>query len=174
MAKFGLEISPEKTKVIEFGAMAEIKARRDGRKPDSFDFLGFTHYCSKTRDGRRFRMKWATSKKKFTASLRKFKEWLKANRTLPIYELMAKVRSKLRGHYAYYGITDNSRGIQRFQYEATKMLQKWLNRRGKRGSLNWEKFNKFLEKYPLPQPRIQVSMWQKQTMPMQMPLFTYP
>ena len=161
LAKFGLALSPEKTKVIEFGPCAESKAKRGGGSPDTFDFLGFTHYCSRTRDGTRFRMKRTTSRKKFTAKLRAFRDWLKANRTLPTRELMGQVVSKLRGHYGYYGVTDNSRGINRFAYEVRRLLFKWLNRRGKRGCMNWEKFALFLEKYPLPSPRIMVNLFAK-------------
>ena len=165
LAKFGLEVSPEKTKVIEFGPLAATKAERRGNKPDSFDFLGFTHYCSRTRDGRRFRMKRTTSRKKFSAAIRKFKDWLKANRTLLTRELMAKVSVRLQGHYAYYGVTDNSSGITRYAYEARNLLFKWLNRRGNRGRMNWEKFNRLLERFPLPKPQIRVSMWRQRVKP---------
>jgi len=156
---FGLEISPEKTKTIEFGPFAESKAKRRGGKAATFDFLGFTHYCSRSRNGRRFRMKRVTSRKKFTAKIRMFWEWFKANRTLPTAELMEKVASKLRGHFAYYGVTDNSKGISRFAYEIQCILFKWLNRRGKRGCMNWEKFNLFLKKFPLPRPCIKVNLF---------------
>ncbi len=159
LAKFGLEISPEKTKVIEFGPFAESKAKRGGGKAATFDFLGFTHYCSRSRNGRRFRMKRVTSRKKFSAKIRMFRDWLKANRTLPTRELMDKVASKLRGHFNYYGVTDNSRGIGRFAYEVQRLLFKWLNRRGKRGCMNWEKLNLFLKKFPLPRPRILVNLF---------------
>ena len=159
LAKFGLEISPEKTKVIEFGPFAESKARRGGGKAATFDFLGFTHYCSRSRNGRRFRMKRITSGKKFTAKIRIFRDWLKANRTLPTRELMDRVASKLRGHFHYYGVTDNSRGISRFAYEVQRLLFKWLNRRGKRGCMNWEKFNLLLKKFPLPRPCIMVDLF---------------
>ena len=157
--RFGLEISPEKTKTIEFGSFAEAKAKKRGGKAATFDFLGFTHYCSRSRNGRHFRMKRVTSRKKFTAKIRMFRDWIKASRTLPTDELMEKVASKLRGHFAYYGVTDNSRGINRFAYEIRCLLFKWLNRRGKRGCMNWEKFNLFLKKFPLPRPRIMVNLF---------------
>lgn len=159
LSKFGLEISPEKTKVVAFGPFAESKAKKGGSKAATFDFLGFTHYCSRTRDGRRFRMKRITSRNKFTAKIRMFKDWLRANRTLPTRELMGKVVSKLRGHFAYYGVTDNSKGISCFAYEVRRLLFKWLNRRGKRGCMSWDKFNFFLKKFPLPQPRITVNLF---------------
>lgn len=157
--RFGLVISPEKTKTIEFGSFAEAKAKKRGGKAATFDFLGFTHYCSRSRNGRHFRMKRVTSHKKFTAKIRMFRDWLKASRTLPTDELMEKVASKLRGHFAYYGVTDNSKGISRFAYEIRCLLFKWLNRRGKRGCMNWEKFNLFLKKFPLPRPRIMVNLF---------------
>lgn len=165
VAKFGLEISPEKTKIIEFGPIAGIKAKRNGGKPETFDFLGFTHYCSRTRDGKRFRMKRRTSRKKYTLAIRKLTEWVKANRTLPTRELMEKVAAKMKGHYAYYGVTDNSQAIRLYAYEVQRNLFKWMNRRGKRGCMNWEKFNLLLKKFPLPAPRIHASMWEPPSRP---------
>ena len=158
LAKFGLEISPEKTKVIEFGPVAEIKAKRRNEKPHTFDFLGFTHYCSRTLNGKRFRMKRITSRKKYTAKIQAFKEWLKVNRTMPTRDLMGKVSAKLRGHFLYYGVTDNSRGINRFAFDVRRLLFKWLNRRGKRGCMNWENFMLLVKKYPLPKPLIKVNL----------------
>jgi len=177
LAKFGLEISPEKTKIIEFGPIAEIKAKREGRKPQTFDFLGFTHYCSRTRDRKRFRMKRKTSGKKFTAAVRRTKEWLNVNRTLPTREIMESIAAKLRGHYGYYGVTDNIKGISRYGYEVRKTLHKWLNRRGKRGCVSYDKFNRLLEKFPLPAPSIRVSLWPQRKKPRphrQMYLFSQP
>jgi group II intron reverse transcriptase/maturase len=177
LASFGLELSPEKTKIIKFGPIAGIKAKRNGGKPQTFDFLGFTHYCSRTRDGKRFRMKRRTSRKKYTIAIRKFTEWLKANRTMPTRKLMEKLAAKMKGHYAYYGVTDNSQSISRYAYEVERRLFKWLNRRGKRGCMNWEKFNLLLEKFPLPTPRIHVSMWKSPSRPKsqkQMHLFASP
>lgn len=159
LAKFGLEVAVEKTKVMEFGPLAELKAKARGEKPQTFDFLGLTHFCSRTRDGRRFRMKRVTARKKFTVKLRMFKEWLKKSRSLPTPELMRIAAAKLRGHIAYYGVTDNSEGIHRFAYEVTQLLFKWLNRRGKRGYMSWEKFHKLLARFPMPRPRIMVNLF---------------
>lgn len=159
LGKFGLEVAAEKTKILEFGPLAELKAKARGEKSQTFDFLGLTHFCSRTLNGRRFRMKRKTSRKKFKAKLFAFKEWLKKSRTLPTPELMKTAAAKLRGHFAYYGVTDNSQGIARFDHEIRKLLFKWLNRRGKRGCMSWEKFTKLLEKYPLPKPRIMVNLF---------------
>jgi group II intron reverse transcriptase/maturase len=159
LGKFGLEVAAEKTKILEFGPLAALKAKARGAKPQSFDFLGLTHYCSRTRNGLRFRMKRTTSRKKFKAKLLAFKEWLKANRTMPIARLMPTVALKLKGHYAYYGVSDNSKGIARFYHECKKLLVKWLDRRGRRGSMSWEGFQKLLERFPLPSPRIMVNLF---------------
>ena len=159
LATFGLSLASEKTRVIEFGPLALPRAEERGEKVETFDFLGFTHYCGRTRDGKRFRMKRKTVGKRFTAKLKGMKEWLKHNRHRPIRELMPTVAAKLRGHYAYYGVTDNSRAISRFGYEAKRLLFKWLDRRGRRGSMNWEKFNHLLKLFPLPAPRIRVNLF---------------
>ena len=159
LGRFGLEVAADKTKILEFGPMAEPKARARGEKPQTFDFLGLTHYCSRTRNGWRFRMKRLTSRKKFKAKLLAFKEWLKANRTTLVSELMKTVVAKVRGHIAYYGVTDNSRGISRYVREVQKLLFKWLDRRGKRGSMTMEKFTQLLIKFPLPRPLILVNLF---------------
>jgi group II intron reverse transcriptase/maturase len=158
LGKFGLEVAPEKTKIIEFGPLAIPKTRRKGEKPQTFDFLGFTHYCDQTRKGGMFRMRRLTSRKKFAAKLQEFKEWLKASRTLSTRALMEMAASKMRGHYAYYGVSDNGRGISRFHHEATALLHKWLNRRGRRGCVTWDKFQLLLRKFPLPKPRVTVNL----------------
>ena len=159
LGKFGLEMEPTKTKVMEFGRFAVQNAKQRGERPQTFDFLGFTHYCGTKRDGKGFRMKRATARKKFTAKLKIFKEWLKKARTLKTKELWEATQVKLRGHYNYYGVTDNLPGIKRFGVEVEKLLFKWLNRRGKRGCLNWQKLCEMLKRFPLPEPRIRVSMF---------------
>ena len=159
LAKFGLEVEPTKTKVMEFGRDAEAHARARGESPKTFDFLGFTHYCGRSKDGKWFRMKRKTARKRFTAKVKAFKEWLKKSRTLKTAELWETAKAKLRGHFAYYGVTDNAKGVSRFAREATQLLLKWLNRRGKRRCLNGERFSRMLERFPLPKPRITVNMF---------------
>ena len=156
--KFHLEVAPEKTKLFEFGKFARSKAKSRGERTATFDFLGLTHYCSRSRDGKYFRMKRKTVSKRFTAKLKGYKEWLKANRTLPTADILTITAAKLRGHFAYYGVTDNSKSIRNFAYQVTLTLLKWLNRRGKRGCYTWDKFLKLLKLYPLPRPRIMVNL----------------
>jgi group II intron reverse transcriptase/maturase len=159
LGKFSLEVEPTKTKVMEFGRFAVQSAKKRGKKPETFDFLGLTHYCGRRRNGTGFRMKRVTARKKYVAKLRIFKEWLKEARTLKTKELWKIASSKLRGHYNYYGVTDNYRRIVRFDQAVKKLLFKWLNRRGKRNCLNWDEFNKMLKRFPLPKPRIMVNMF---------------
>ncbi len=159
LGKFGLEVEPTKTKVMEFGRFAVQNAKRRGKRAETFDFLGFTHYCGTNRYGKGFRMKRVTARKKFIAKLKIFKEWLKKARILKTRELWETAKAKLRGHYNYYGVTDNLRGIARFGEEVKKLLFKWLNRRGKKNCLNGAKFNEMLKRYPLPKPRIRVRMF---------------
>lgn len=159
LGRFGLEVEPTKTRVVEFGKFAVQNAKTREERPATFDFLGFTHFCGRSQNGKWFRMKRKTAKKRFTAKVKAFKEWLKKARTLKTAELWETAKAKLRGHYAYYGVTDNVEGVSRFAREVTKLLFKWLNRRGKRGCLSWAKFNQMLERFPLPEPRIKVNMF---------------
>ena len=159
LQQFGLEVAPEKTQCLEFGPFARKRAKARGVKASTFDFLGFTHYCGQTRKGNRFRMKRKTISKRLTAKLRVYKEWLKKNRTLITPEILYKTVQKLRGHYGYYGVTDNIQGINAYYYAVKGILYKWLNRRGKKGCYSWEKFAKLLARYPLPTPRIQVNLF---------------
>jgi len=159
LGQFGLEVAPEKTQCLEFGPFARKRAKARGVKASSFDFLGFTHYCSETRKGQRFRMKRKTISKRLSAKLRVYKEWLKKNRTLTTPEIVHKTVQKLRGHYGYYGVTDNIHGINAFYYAVRGILYKWLNRRGKKGCYSWEKFAKLLARYPFPSLRITVNLF---------------
>lgn len=156
---FRLELEPNKTRLIEFGRFAETNChRRNKSKPGTFDFLGFTHYCSKSQRGW-FRVKRKTSKKKFKIKVSNFKKWIIENRTLPLKEIFEKVNLKLRGHYHYYGITDNTKMIRRFYFEVEKLLYKWLNRRSQRNSYNFDKFRMMLSYYPLEQPKVFVNIY---------------
>lgn len=158
--KYGLELAEEKTKVIEFGRCAERnrKARGEG-KPETFDFLGFTFYCSKNTERTFYRCKVKTSRKKFRSKVKAMKEWIRDNRNKPIKWLVEKINEKLRGHYQYYGVTDNIVDCKRYQRATTWYLYKYLNRRSQKRSYNHETyFNGLLRTFPLVAPRIRVSL----------------
>lgn len=158
--KFNLEIAEEKTKIIPFGRFTAKDSKRNGEgKPQTFDFLGFTHYCSKSKKGK-FRVKRKTSKKKMTAKLKANKQWLKANRHLDMEDIVDRLRRSLQGYYNYYCITDNITTVVKFQYEVLIQFFKWMNRRSQRKSFTWDKFRLFLKKFPLPNPRVKVNIYE--------------
>ncbi|HHB75120.1 MAG TPA: DNA polymerase [Desulfobulbus sp.] len=157
--QFGLELALEKTKILEFGPQARRRAKQRGEKAETFDFLGFTHYCTTSRNGKVFTVGRKSISKRITAKLKLFKEWLRAHRTLPTAEIMETTANKLNGHYAYYGVTGNSKGIRMFYREVELLLFKWLGRRGKRDSLTFAKFKLLLQRFPLPRPRILVKLY---------------
>jgi len=159
LAKFELTIAVEKTRIIKFGRFAATDAERDGKgKPETFDFLGFTHYCGKSRKGK-FMLKRRTARKKFRAKIIAFAEWLKENRQKPLKELWPLIAAKLRGHYQYYGVSDNSRSINKFYQVVRRICFKWLNRRSNRRSFNWDSFCLMLKRHPLPTPKILVPFY---------------
>lgn len=156
----GLEFAEDKTRLIEFGRFAKERCERKGKKkPDTFDFLGFTHYCSTDKTGKRYRVKRKTSNKKLKRKTKEFTLWIKENRNKPLKEIMATVKRKLIGHYNYYGITDNTIGITYYYHNVTMNLYKWLNRRSQRESYTWNGFNDMINAYQLPFPRIKVSIF---------------
>ncbi len=162
MEHFGLSLEKEKSRLIEFGRFADQNCKkRIGKKPETFTFLGFTHYCSKGRNGQ-FRVKRKTSKKKFN---KKVKEMDMAIRDrlvvcgLPMPEVVKWVNQVLVGYFHYYGITDNYDMLHTFKVRIQQILFKWLNRRGQRGSYTWEQFNDLLQSCPLAKERIYVSIY---------------
>lgn len=109
LGKFNLEPEESKSRLIEFGRHAGSNCKRKGkRKPETFDFLGFTFYCGKGRKSGNFCVKLKTSRKKYTQKLKAMKEWLYNNNDLPVKELIAKLNVKLTGHYRYYGVSFNA------------------------------------------------------------------
>lgn len=158
--KIGLEFAEEKTRLIEFGRFASENCKRNGKsKPDTFNFLGFTHYCSKSHDGKRFRVKRKTSKKKLKQKIQEFKVWIKANRHKSLKEIMKTTKKKLIGHYNYYGITDNSYMIEKYYNVTIHLLIKWLNRRSQKKSYRNKGFTTMIKYFNLPRPKIKVNIY---------------
>jgi group II intron reverse transcriptase/maturase len=160
LSKYRLKIAEEKSGVIEFGREIWEVASREGRKTKTFEFLGLTHYCDKTRRGK-FKVGRKTSSKKFIQKMKAMNEWLKRVRSmekLPVWWEALKV--KLIGHYHYYGISGNMRGISRYYRETTELAYKWINRRSQKKSMTYEKFSKYW-KDKLPKPKIYHSFYTK-------------
>jgi RNA-directed DNA polymerase len=152
-AKFGLELHPGKTRLIEFGRhAARARAARGAGKPETFDFLGFTHMCGKTKTGR-FWLKRKTISKRMRAKLAEVKDQLKRRRHLPIPEQGRWLGSVVRGHLAYYAVPGNTDAVAAFRTEATRHWYKALRRRSQRTRLNWTRMNRLATRW-LPPARI--------------------
>ncbi len=155
---FGLKLAIEKTHCIEFGRYARENAQKHGEKPKEFTFLGFTHYCGKTRDGY-FKVKRRTSSKKLKQSLRKFTAWARTARSvLRKGEMIRQARTRVVGHLRYYAITDNSERCHLFVRCAERILFKWLNRKSQRRSYNWAGFVSTLDRVGWPKSRIRTDL----------------
>lgn len=162
LGKFNLEVAQEKTNFITLNKDDDDEDK-DGenvcKRDNSFDFLGFTHYVGKDKNGAK-RVKRKTSKKKYKAGLLRCKEWIKKNRHLPTKDFMKKIRIKLQGHIRYYGVTDNRKSVDNFINEVKKLIFKWLNRRSQCKSFNWDKYSLFLRRYPLPRAKTYVRIFE--------------
>jgi RNA-directed DNA polymerase len=146
-AKYKLELHPEKTQIVSLH-----DKRGEGKR--SFDFLGFTHYLGKSRKGKKV-LKRKTSSKKYTLAITKFRAWIKQNRHKKLKELIKEVNTKLRGHYNYYGITFNIKGIRNYYKEVSRALRTWLNRRGGKQKWAWKRFTMLIDDWiPLHKPKI--------------------
>jgi group II intron reverse transcriptase/maturase len=155
---FGLKVAEEKTRCIEFGRFARANAQKRGQKPKEFTFLGFTHYCGKTRHGR-FKVKRRTSRKKFGQSLREFTEWARKSRNaLSKGEMLRRAKIRVTGHLNYYAITDNSEKCSSYLHYATRILFKWLNRKSQRNSYAWEGYLQALAWIGWPRPSIRKNL----------------
>jgi RNA-directed DNA polymerase len=149
--KFNLELHPDKTKIVN------LKSKR-GEGSRSFDFLGFTHYLSKSRKGNVI-LKRKTSSKKLSLAIHKTQDWIKENRHRKLKELIPELNAKLRGHYNYYGVTFNSKGINSYFEQVKRSLHKWLNRRGGKPVWTWGRFIQLIKEWlPLFKPKIYHSL----------------
>ena len=154
LAKFGLKISEEKSRIIAFGRSACQQARKEGKKCATFDFLGFTLYCDKDRNGG-FKVGRKTASKKFRQKMKVMNQWLKGTRNrVKLKAWWPLLKQKLVGHYQYYGISGNIKGLQRYHHQTVGLVFKWINRRSQKKSYNWSQFNQFLARNPLPKPKI--------------------
>lgn len=146
-ARYRLTLHPDKTKLIDLNSQR-------GKSERSFDFLGFTHYLGKSRKGNKV-LKRKTSSKRLSRTVSEIGEFIKLNRHMKLDELIAKINSKLFGHYSYYGITFNYMGIHRYYEQVKRKLFYWLNRRGGKHLLCWDIFSIIISRrIPLTKPCI--------------------
>ena len=149
--RFGLEINEEKTRLVEFRRPPYRQKPKE--KPETFDFLGFTHYWGMSRN-KKWVVKKKTMKSRLARALCSINKWCKENRHLKLREQRKKLSQKLYGHYGYYGVSGNFSSIKRFYRQACRYWRKWLNRRSRKSMVTWRKMRQILKHYPLPSPKI--------------------
>jgi group II intron reverse transcriptase/maturase len=149
--KYGLMIHPEKTRLVPFQRPPRTIRKTDSKSdgPGTFDLLGFTHYWGLSRKGH-WVVKKKTAKGRFTRALKAIYQWCKTNRHQPLAEQQRTLSQKMRGHYAYYGVTGNFYALTAFQSMVQRIWRKWLGRRTRDGQIAWVDFNRLLKRYPLP------------------------
>ena len=150
---FGLELNPEKTRLLEFGRLPAMRRQQQGEpRPSTFAFLGFTHYCGWTRDGR-FVCKRKTQGSRLSRKLRAIKMEARRRMHRPVAEQQRWLCSVLLGHYRYYGLPSNHRALSSFYYQVRRIWYRALRRRSQR-ALSWPAFGEIERRLPLPPPRI--------------------
>jgi len=153
--KYGLTIHPDKTRLVPFGRppnRPSAVGAPDVSSGGSFDFLGFTHYWSRSKKGN-WVVKQKTASSRFHRAVRRIADWCRLNRHLSFGEQYRALWLKLRGHFTYYGIIGNLAALQRFRYEVLGVWRKWLSRRHRSGYVSWSRFTELLRYFPLPVPR---------------------
>ena len=155
LAKFALEVEPTKTRMIRFGRFAQRDCHKDGRRrPETFTFLGLTHYVTRSRTGR-FAVGRRTDAKRMRKKLREFGQRLRSIRVQGGRAMVEYARRHVLGHQQYYGVSGNSGPLRAYFRAANGLLFKWLNRRSQRRSLSWKRFYELSSRGAfLPTPRI--------------------
>jgi group II intron reverse transcriptase/maturase len=151
LAQFGLTLNAAKTRCLEFGRFAAERAARRGQRPETFDFLGFTHICGRSRRGA-FQVRRKTSRKRLRRFLTATGQWGKASRHVPLPDQWTILCGKLRGHYQYYGLPGNRNSLQAVYERVVRTWRHWLDRRSQRARMAWHTFVALLCRYPLPRP----------------------
>lgn len=152
LAKFDLELAEDKSKIIPFGRFAKESEK------ETFDFLGFTFVNGKTRTNK-YRTVVITSKKKLKQKKQNVKEWLKTQNQVNVLEIIKGINRKIIGHYRYYGVSGNFKGVLKFYKYIVVALYKMLTRRSNRSYLTWERYYKLLLKHPIQKPKLYVNIW---------------
>jgi len=149
--KYGLELHPEKSRLLDFSRPA--RTQTSGRGVNTFDFVGFTHYWARSRRGF-WVIKRKTAGKKVRKTIQGIRFWCRRNRHKDIVEQHRVLSSKLRGHYQYFGVRGNLRAMAAVRDQVRRAWRYWLHRRSSKKAMPWDKFAALLERMPLPTPKI--------------------
>lgn len=172
LGRYGLALHPEKTRLVRFqcprASSRSVGRRRVdaecGARPGTFALLGFTHFWGRSQRGRSVIQR-ETASDRFRRALRAINLWLRRHRHMSIAFQHRALSRKLRGHWAYYGITGNARRLQLFAMHVRRLWHKWLNRRSQRGGMPWSRFARLLERYPLPRAVVVHSVYRRAANP---------
>jgi group II intron reverse transcriptase/maturase len=157
--KYGLSLHPEKTRLVRFGRPEETKeGQGTGPQPETFDFLGFTHYWARSREGR-WIIRRKTMSQRLTRGLKAMNQWCRANRHEPLREQVEQLGRKLKGHFGYYGLTGNLNSLKRYRWGVIGIWRKWLARRGDPKGMPWARMHRLLEFFYLPEARVVHSIY---------------
>lgn len=150
--RYGLNLHPEKTQCVDFRPNHRKENKRCGNSV-TFDFLGFTHFWGVSRKGNTVIFR-KTAKGRIARTLKAFNDYCRKHRHDSLIDQYAALNRKLRGHYAYFGITGNAKSLGTIQHKVKIIWRKWLSRCSQKSYITWEKFNLFLKRFPLAPPRI--------------------
>ena len=167
LEKYGLTIHPEKTRLVPFERPSDRPQRTETseRTPaGTFDLLGFTHYWGRSRKGF-WVVKRKTSKSRISRGLKALAHWLRKERHGALGDQHRTLSQKLRGHFAYYGITGNAAALNRFRRRAIGLWRKWLSRRNRDGPIAWDRMYRLLARYPLPPAIVVHSVYRQAAKP---------
>lgn len=156
MARFGLTLHPDKTRLFDF--RQPPRSQGEGKGPATFDFLGFTWYWRRTRRGW-WSVACKTRRARLARAIRSVNGWCRDHRHLPVKEQHAALTRKVQGHINYFGVSGNARSVQRLLLHVRRGWFKWLNRRSQRARLTWARYQDLLRDFPLPRACVVVRIW---------------
>jgi RNA-directed DNA polymerase len=165
--KYGLTLHPQKTRLVPFERPPDRPERpgpQERTPAGTFDLLGFTHYWGRSRHGH-WVVKRKTSKSRISRGLKALAQWLRKERHRELADQHRTLSQKLRGHFAYYGITGNAAALKRFRRGAIGLWRKWLSRRNRDGPIAWDKMYRLLERFPLPPAIVVHSVYRQAAKP---------
>jgi hypothetical protein len=156
LQRYGLTLHSGKTRLLPF--LRPRSEQAGGKGPTTFDFLGFTLYWRRTRQGR-WRLGCKTRSARLRRAINAVADWCRRQRHQPLAVQHAALVSRLQGHFNYFGVNGNLRCLEALLFQAKRAWYKWLRRRSQRVRLTWEGFAQLLRGYPLPRPSIVVTIW---------------